>query len=208
MRIAHALVAAVLPCFVACVVEPGPPAQPPAAGSPSLVAPPPPLHPPVPSPPTGRTSAPVADAGAVDASVVDSAAVDASSGDASVPTADGGAPDKLRACSVDSDCVAVDKVACCKNGAKEAVATSQVAAYAQSFKCPEPRPICAMHVVLDPRVAECDNAAHECTMVAPQDIRCGGFILNRHACPGGLKCQMKNPDVAGSCVPASPSAGH
>jgi hypothetical protein len=114
---------------------------------------------------------------------------------------DSGAPAQFRACTLDSDCVAVDRVGCCRNGWKEAVAASQKDAYAQSFKCPESRPICPMYMVRDKRVAECDNGTQLCTMIAPEDIACGGFIRNQHHCPDGYVCKVsKVPDIPGKCV--------
>ncbi len=85
--------------------------------------------------------------------------------DPSAPVADaGGAPARFRACSVDADCVAVPRVGCCHNGWNEAIATSQKAAYAGSFVCPEAHPICAMFIVRDTRAPQCDPAAHLCTL--------------------------------------------
>ena len=75
-----------------------------------------------------------------------------------------GAPATFRACLSDADCVAVARVGCCHNGWKEAVAASQAAAYAGSFACPEPHPICPMFLVRDDRVAHCDTDTRLCTM--------------------------------------------
>lgn len=116
-------------------------------------------------------------------------------------SADGGVPAQYRACTMDSDCVAVPRVGCCKNGWMEAVATSQQSAYAASFTCPQAHPICPMYRVRDSRVALCDNAAHLCTMEKPEDVHCGGFVRNAHQCPTGYTCpRSKVPDVASICV--------
>lgn len=114
---------------------------------------------------------------------------------------DGGAPAQFRACTMDSDCVAVPRAGCCRNGWLEAVAVSQKDAYAHAEKCTEPHPICPMYIVQDRRVALCDNATHLCTMTPPDQIGCGGFIRNSHHCPAGYQCKApKVPDVGGKCV--------
>jgi len=74
---------------------------------------------------------------------------------------------RFRACSKDEDCVAVDRVGCCHNGWKAAVAVSRADAYASSFACPELHPMCAMYIVRDARVARCSERTHLCTMVEP-----------------------------------------
>jgi hypothetical protein len=61
--------------------------------------------------------------------------------------------------------VAVDRVGCCHNGWKEAVAMSQKDAYARSFTCPQAHPICPMFIVQDRRTPRCDAASHLCAMV-------------------------------------------
>ena len=79
---------------------------------------------------------------------------------------DGGVPARFRACSADSDCIAVPRVGCCHNGWKEAVATSQMNAYAASFVCPDPHPVCAMYLIRDAREPQCDRATRLCRMTA------------------------------------------
>jgi hypothetical protein len=97
--------------------------------------------------------------------------------------------------------VSVEKVGCCHNGWKEAVATSQKDAYTKSFTCPQAHPMCPMYIVQDSRVPLCDNATHLCTMTKPEDVSCGGFIRNKHVCPAGYRCQLsKHPDIPGKCV--------
>jgi hypothetical protein len=65
----------------------------------------------------------------------------------------------------DADCIVVPRVGCCHNGWNEAVSSSQRAAYAASFTCPNAHPLCAMFIVRDTRAARCDAASHLCTMV-------------------------------------------
>ena len=111
------------------------------------------------------------------------------------------AGEQYRACKVDADCIAVQRVGCCPSGLKEAVASTQKAAYAQSFKCPEVHPICGgVRHFDDPRAPLCDNATHLCNMVRPEEIHCGGFIANAHHCPQGYACPKSTvPDVASVC---------
>lgn len=78
---------------------------------------------------------------------------------------DAGAPARFRACGADADCVAVPRAGCCHNGWKEAVAASQKDAYATSFVCPDPHPVCAMYLIRDAREARCDRATRLCTMI-------------------------------------------
>jgi hypothetical protein len=78
---------------------------------------------------------------------------------------DAGAPARFRGCSADADCVAVPRVGCCHNGWKEAVAASQRDAYAASFVCPDPHPVCAMYLIRDAREPQCDSATRLCSMV-------------------------------------------
>jgi hypothetical protein len=155
-------------------------------------------------PRSAAVTAPTAGPTASAASLAPDAAVEAPA--ASAPgteeAADSGALAQFRACALDSDCSAVDRVGCCHNGWKEAVAASQAGAYEKSFTCPQAHPMCPMYVVRDGRVPLCDNAMHLCTMTRPEDIACGGFIRNKHTCPTGFHCQLpKHPDVPGKCLP-------
>jgi hypothetical protein len=74
---------------------------------------------------------------------------------------------QFRACTTDTDCVAVPRAGCCDNGWKEAVAASQKDAYAQANACTRQRPVCPMYKVRDRRVAYCDPQAHLCAMKQP-----------------------------------------
>ena len=174
-----------IPLVIACVVE-------------NTTAPPPPPPPPAPLPTdtATATATPTATATAT-------AAADAGPGaaqDAGPSDDGGGAPAQYRACKTDSDCVAVPRVGCCDLGWKEAVATSQQSAYAASFHCQE-RAICPQYKVQDTRVALCENTSHLCTMEKPEEVHCGGFVVNAHKCPPGYTCPHgKNPDVGSICV--------
>jgi len=74
---------------------------------------------------------------------------------------------QYRSCAADTECVAVERVGCCHNGWKVAVAGSQKDAYSRSFTCPQARPICPMYRRMDRRVAYCDDAVHLCALKAP-----------------------------------------
>jgi hypothetical protein len=108
----------------------------------------------------------------------------------------------FKACKLDSDCIAVPRAECCSNGRMEAVSSKEADAYERSFTCPDAHPICAMIRFIESRVPLCDNSTRECSMVAPQDILCGGFVRNPHQCPEGWSCDASGrpPDVAGKCV--------
>jgi hypothetical protein len=108
-------------------------------------------------------------------------------------------------CQRDNDCVAIDQGGCCPHGVKVAVNTSSVAAYNDSVKCTQnPHPICPLFLVYDNRVAECNTGTHKCEMVKIEDISCGGFTINPHACPEKYDCEGSRlaVDVPGKCVPA------
>jgi hypothetical protein len=103
-------------------------------------------------------------------------------------------------CAADNDCIAVAKVGCCNNGYKEAVNKQSASAYKLSFTCPNPNQICPHYVVNDTRVPECNSGTRRCEMVAIDQIKCGGFIKNQHACPDGYHCvPSKVPDMPGTC---------
>jgi hypothetical protein len=105
------------------------------------------------------------------------------------------------ACKTDKDCIAVPTVGCCNNGYKTAVNVDEIDAYEASFTCPQEHPICPLFIINDTRAAECNVGKHACEMVAIDQIKCGGFTTNPHACPEGYECQFGNiPDVPGTCV--------
>jgi hypothetical protein len=108
------------------------------------------------------------------------------------------------ACHTDADCVAIEAPACCPNGTKVAVAKGEEQAYADAHACTQAPTTCPLAVILDPRVALCDNGTHQCTMVAPEDIACGGNMLDAHQCPTGFACHYDHvPDVPGACQPTN-----
>jgi hypothetical protein len=72
---------------------------------------------------------------------------------------------QYRGCKTDVDCIAVPRVGCCNNGWQEAVNATQKDAYAKSFVCPTPHPMCPMYIVHDTRTPKCDPSSHLCTMV-------------------------------------------
>ncbi len=111
----------------------------------------------------------------------------------------------ITACTIDDDCVAVPRGGCCHNGYNEAVNKHHTKAYENGTKCTaNPRPMCPMFIIHDTRVAECDKGTKQCQMVAIDDIKCGGFIMNAHQCPTGYSCSHigmgMNPDAWGKCV--------
>jgi hypothetical protein len=75
--------------------------------------------------------------------------------------------------------------------------------YAVATACTiTPHPVCPFAVILDRRVAQCNDTTNHCEMIAAEDIACGGFIANAHHCPAGYSCQLhvSTPDVPGRCV--------
>jgi hypothetical protein len=110
------------------------------------------------------------------------------------------------ACHMDADCVAVEKAECCPSGRLVAVNKNHTDDYAKAYACTDKPTACPLYVIKDTRVAECSNASHKCEMVAIEDIQCGGFIGNAHACPTGYACThagaSMNPDLPGACAAA------
>jgi hypothetical protein len=105
-------------------------------------------------------------------------------------------------CASDSDCVAVSAGGCCPNGWHDAVNVGSVDAHAEATACTiTPHPICPLAVIWDNRVAQCNQGTHQCEMVKPEDIRCGGFVMHPHSCPTNYTCKYTNvPDVPGTCT--------
>lgn len=109
-------------------------------------------------------------------------------------------------CNVDADCVAIEKAGCCPNGFLVAVNKDEVKAYAAKYACTTQPAVCPLFVVDDTRVAQCDIPNHQCQMIDPTQIRCGGFIApeRQHHCPTGFECHYQGvPDLPGSCVASS-----
>jgi hypothetical protein len=110
------------------------------------------------TPPPPDPGATIASPVSLDAGVVALATLDASA-----PTSDEGVDPQYRACSADSDCVAVARNGCCHNGRNVGVAVAQKDAYLKSFTCPEKHPKCPMYRLKhDDRVGACDGATHLC----------------------------------------------
>jgi hypothetical protein len=118
--------------------------------------------------------------------------------DPATPT-DGGP--SFTSCSVDSDCVAVARVGCCKNGWMTSVNKQSVDAYNASFVCEKKRRICPQYRIVDRRQPICVNESHTCQMLAPTQVTCGGGGPNPHKCGAGTRC-----DATGHCAaPAAPT---
>jgi hypothetical protein len=111
-------------------------------------------------------------------------------------------------CDTDSDCVAIEQAGCCPNGFLVAVNATKVDAYNTKYACTNPPQFCPLFVVNDTRVAQCDFTKHQCQMLDPTQIRCGGFTapVHVHNCPDGFQCNYNGvvPDVPGTCQ-ASPA---
>lgn len=75
-----------------------------------------------------------------------------------------GPAEPFRSCLTDDDCVAVPLVGCCHNGWKTSVRRGAQDAYGQSFVCPTKRPICPLYLVVDERVAACNQSTHLCAL--------------------------------------------
>jgi hypothetical protein len=108
-------------------------------------------------------------------------------------------------CALDSDCVAVPESGCCR-GAWVSVNRGRAADYA-SAGCTDRTPTCPQIILIGPRVPECDNATHTCTMMAVSSIACGGFVRNAHHCPEDYLCEHQNRivDIPGVCVSVADS---
>jgi hypothetical protein len=74
-----------------------------------------------------------------------------------------------------------------------------------SAGCTERTTTCPQIVLIGPRVPECDNATHGCTMTAVSSIACGGFVRNAHHCPEDYLCVHRNRivDIPGVCLPGA-----
>jgi hypothetical protein len=104
-------------------------------------------------------------------------------------------------CNVDADCIAVESQQCCSVGLSEAVHKDHVAAYEASFDPFQCAAVfCKLVFHVEDRVPLC--LSNRCAMVEPEEIRCGGFSTNPHACPAGYRCKLPEDvaDVPGRCV--------
>jgi hypothetical protein len=109
-------------------------------------------------------------------------------------------------CGLDSDCVAVaPPPGCCNNGLKDAVNVDEVSAWDTANTCTG-SVICANYMVIDTRVAECDNTTLQCAMVLPANVACDGNVENPHRCPDGWHCnyQGHSHDEPGVCEQVAP----
>jgi hypothetical protein len=106
-------------------------------------------------------------------------------------------------CTYDSDCIAVPGSGCCGPGAWVSVNRGRAADYA-SAGCHDRTPTCPQIILIGPRVPECDNATHTCSLTAISSIACGGFVRNGnpHRCPEDYLCEHRNRilDLPGVCV--------
>jgi hypothetical protein len=90
---------------------------------------------------------------------------------------------RFRSCLTDDDCVAVPVVGCCHNGWMTSVSRAMKEDYADSFRCPNERPLCPQYLVKDMRVAACNQASYACEMVAVDGSGCNGGWLEDHCVP-------------------------
>jgi hypothetical protein len=103
-------------------------------------------------------------------------------------------------CTVDSECLAVPREGCCHNGYKDAVNKDRIPEYRQANACKMKNPMCPQFIVDDKRVALCNASSHQCEMVEPNTIRCGGTGEASHACPAGYTCKTTGTDIPGICA--------
>ncbi len=111
------------------------------------------------------------------------------------------APVDMYACSVDADCVKVEK-GCCSYLGNIAVNTSSTAAYKATLGCSTPQ-ICPMIMVRpDYSAALCNTGTKKCELVQPANIACGGRTINPHACPDNYLCMgdTQMVDATGKCM--------
>ncbi len=116
----------------------------------------------------------------------------------------GGSSATYVACTKDSDCVAITNPGCCQSWRRVAVNKSYTSAYTSANKCAPPLPSCAppSDALLEaeaPKVAQCNTTTKSCEMIHPDDIKCGGFTTNPHACPEGYICMEPGNDAPGDC---------
>src|SRR5262249_14810094 len=99
---------------------------------------------------------------------------------------DGGA--LLKECATDADCVRVTTNCCSLNNEWDAVTKGDEKAFHALLACPA-RLFCPAIVIPDDHaMAECNGSTHLCEAVKPEDIACGGFVKDPHACPAGWAC--------------------
>jgi hypothetical protein len=92
----------------------------------------------------------------------------------------------FRGCQKDVDCVKIQDGCCGMTWT--AVRGDSVQSYLDSLGCPE-NVICpAVLTRSTDDEAYCDNNTHQCELVDPSLVRCGGHSINMHGCPDGFEC--------------------
>jgi hypothetical protein len=116
-----------------------------------------------------------------------------------VVTLAGSAAPSPTACTQDSDCTKI-LGGCCSN-AWTAIHAGSEAAYRESLQCPIGRmcPLFVPNAIDD--VAQCNNNTHQCELVDPLAVSCGGHVRNMHTCPDGFVCEGAGlpVDATGAC---------
>jgi len=95
-------------------------------------------------------------------------------------------------CQRDSDCARVE-AGCCQVGDYVAIRADRVDAFRDSLEC-DGTEVCPPPPAYRGETAVCDNNNHTCEVLLPDEIQCGGFMTNPHACPPGWECV--GPDLA------------
>ena len=98
--------------------------------------------------------------------------------------------------------MAVEREGCCHNGYKDAVNRDKIDSYRARNRCKIANPMCPQFLVEDKRAVECNYTSHQCEMVEPNTIRCGGSSEANHNCPAGYVCKTTGvADIPGICAP-------
>jgi hypothetical protein len=112
------------------------------------------------------------------------------------PAASDDATAAFAACTADADCVAVPQVGCCHLGRKVAVARDQEHAYASSFVCPNPAPVCIEILIIDNRTPQCNFDTGRCELVQAPRTACGASP----PCDGNTTCGLAPGSVTPACM--------
>jgi hypothetical protein len=91
---------------------------------------------------------------------------------------------RFRSCGTDDDCVTLPLASCCHNGWKVSVSREHADEYRLSFTCPTERPFCPKYLVVDRRVAACDQGSHLCEMVPTDD---DDTVCDDHCAPASVR---------------------
>jgi len=103
------------------------------------------------------------------------------------------------ACSQDTDCEKI--VAGCCHLSHAAIRVGREQAYHDSLQC-QAGLMCPMMMIRNTDdVAQCNNDTHQCELVDPLAISCGGRRINMHECPEGFVCEGAGlaVDAPGAC---------